>query len=305
MGLFTAMLPKLTPLVRGTSKELDRLLNVAGGAMTTPGFDRFIASFTDFATGALARGTTHLVGFTRALDTGEIGSDLREFLAYARENGPLVGDTLMNLARAVTTLLVAMSDVGVSVLTAVNAFAQLINAIPTSFLSTLLQLYAGFKLVTLGAAALGAVTGSAAAARLGAYFAVMRAAGVSTTLRATAASMTGMQKAAIGLGILAVAAIGVAKLAENARGAPPDVDRLTTSLKRLSETGKFTGELKNTFGDIDGLVKKIGDVGNAAKENEDYVKSFGNSGIKPLDDLRSGAHNLWQDFAKGRIPSPP
>ncbi|MDX3343501.1 hypothetical protein PV409_36690 [Streptomyces sp. ME02-6979.5a] len=299
MGIFTAMLPKLTPLVRGTSKELDRFLNVAAGGMTTPGFDRFMKAFTDFATGALARGTTHLVSFTRALDTGEVGADLREFLAYARENGPLVGDTLMNLARAVTTLLVAMSDVGVSVLTAVNAFAQLVNAIPTSFLSTLIQLYAGFKLVTLGAAAFGAVTGSAAVARLGAYFAIMRAAGVSTTLRATAASMTAMTKASIGLGVLAVAAIGVAKLAENARGAPPDVDRLTTSLKRLAETGKFTGELKNTFGDVDGLVKKIGEIGDAAKENEDYVKSFGNSGIKPLDDLRSGANDLWQDFTKG------
>ncbi|MFE9461718.1 hypothetical protein [Streptomyces californicus] len=299
MGLFGAMLPKLSPLVRGTSKELDRLLNVAAGGMSTPGFDRFMASFTRFATESLARGTTHLVNFTRALNSGEVGADLREFLDYARANGPLVGDTLMNLARAVTTLLVAMSDVGVSVLTAVNVFAQLVNAIPTSFLSTLLQLYAGFKLITLGAAAFGAVTGSAAVARLGAYFAIMRAAGVSTTLRATAASMTAMTKASIGLGVLTVAAIGVAKLAENARGAPPDIDRLTTSLKRLAETGKFTGELKSTFGDVDGLVKKIGELGDAAKENEDYVKSFGNSGIKPLDDLRSGANDLWQDLTKG------
>lgn len=299
MGIFAAMLPKLTPLVRGTSKELDRFLNVAAGGMTTPGFDRFMRSFTEFATQSLARGTTHLTNFTRALNSGEFGKDMREFLDYAKTNAPLVGDTLMNLARAVTTLIVAMSDMGVSVLTAVNAFAQLINAIPTGFLSTLIQLYAGFKLVTLGAAAFGAVTGSAAVARLGAYFAIMRAAGVSTTLRATAASMTAMTKASIGLGVLAVAAIGVAKLAENARGAPPDVDRLTTSLKRLAETGKFTGELKNTFGDVDGLVKKIGEIGDAAKANEKYVESFANSGIKPLDDLRSGANKLWQDFTKG------
>ncbi|MFE4915799.1 hypothetical protein ACFRCX_30305 [Streptomyces sp. NPDC056652] len=299
MGIFGAMLPKLTPLVRGTSAELDRLLNVAAGGMSTPGFDRFVKSFTTFATESLARGTSHLTNFIQTLNTGEVGSDLRKFLDYAKANAPLVGDTLMNLARAATHLLIAASDMGVGVLQVVNVFAQLVNAIPTGFLSTLLQLYAGFKLVTLGAAALGAVTGSAAVARLGAYFAIMRAAGVSTTLRATAASMTGMQKAAVGLGVLAVAAIGVAKLAENARGAPPDVDRLTTSLKRLSETGKFTGELKNTFGDVDGLVKKIGEIGDAAKQNEDYVKSFGNSGIGPLDDLRSKANELWQDFTKG------
>ncbi|MFE3381651.1 hypothetical protein [Streptomyces anulatus] len=299
MGLFRAVLPDLPPLVRGTSKELDRLLNVAAGGMTTPGWDRFVASFTRFATESLARGTTHLVAFTRALNNGEVGEDLREFLDYARANGPLVGETLTNLARAATTLLVAASDMGVGILQLVNIFAQLVASVPPEFLSVLLQLYTGFKLVTLGAAALGAVTGSAAAGRLAAYFAIMRAAGVSTTLRATAASMTGMQKAAVGLGVLTVAAIGVAKLAENARGAPPDVDRLTTSLKRLAETGEFGGELKKTFGDVSGLVDKIGEIGDAAQENEDYVKSFGNSGIGPLDSLRSKANDLWQDFTKG------
>jgi len=127
----------------------------------------------------------------------------------------------------------------------------------------------------------------------------MRAAGVSTTLRATAASMSAMTKASIGLGVLAVAAVGVGKLAEKARGAPPDVDRLTTSLKNLAETGKLTGELKDTFGDLHGLVTKIGEVGKASKESEEYVKSFGDGSVGPLEDLRKGAYNLWSDFTKG------
>lgn len=299
LQLFAAGLPSLTPLVKGASSELDHFMDVAAGGMRTDGFDRFMTSFARFATESLAHGTNLLVRFTQALDTGEIGGDLREFLDYARENGPLVGDTLGNLATAVTHLLVAMSDVGVSVLTVVNAFAQLVNAIPTSLLSTMIQLYAGFKLITLGAAALSAVTGGAAIARLGAYFAIMRAAGVGTTLRATAASMSAMTKASLGLGVLAVAAVGISKLAEKARGAPPDVDRLTTSLKELAESGKFTGELKTTFGDIDGVVKKMGELGDAAKESEEYVKSFGNSGIGPLDDLRRGAHDLWSDLTEG------
>ncbi|MFE1515768.1 hypothetical protein ACFW9I_02865 [[Kitasatospora] papulosa] len=299
LQLFSAALPKFTPLVQGASGELDHFLNVAAGGMRTPGFDRFMATFTRFATESLARGTHALVRFTEAMDTGEIGADLREFLDYARANGPLVGETLGNLASAVTHLLVAMSDMGVSVLGVVNAFAQLVTAIPTGLLSTMLQLYAGFKLITLGAAALGAVTGSAAVARLGAYFAIMRAAGVSTTLRATAASMSAMTKASIGLGVLAVAAVGVSKLAEKARGAPPDVDRLTTSLKNLAETGKLTGELKDTFGDLHGLVTKIGEVGKASKESEEYVKSFGDGSVGPLEDLRKGAYNLWSDFTKG------
>lgn len=299
MGLFRALLPHTTSLVKGTSKELDRLLNVAAGGMTTPGFDRFIKTFTAFATGALARGTTHLTGFIQALDTGEVGADLREFMAYARENGPLVGDTLMNLAKAVINLLVAASDMGVSVLTAVNALAQLVNAIPPEALSAFIQLYAVMKLATLGMAAMGAVAGGAALANVTAFGRSMMFGGVRPAIGGVIQRMSGLQKAAIGLGVLGVAAIGVAKLAENARGAPPDVDRLTTSLKRLAETGEFTGELQKTFGDVSGLVDKIGDIGDAAKANEEYVKSFGNSGIGPLDDLRRGAHNLWQDFAKG------
>ncbi|MFI9194143.1 hypothetical protein ACIG0A_33195 [Streptomyces californicus] len=299
LGLFGALLPHTQGLVKGTSRELDRLLNVAAGGMTTPGFDRFIKSFTEFATGALARGTTHLTGFIRALDTGEVGSDLREFMAYARENGPLVGETLRNLARAVTNLLVAASDMGVSVLTAVNALAQLVNAVPPEVLSTFIQLYAAMKLATLGMAAMGAVAGGAALANVTAFGRSMMFGGVRQAIGGVTQRMSGLQKAAIGLGVLGVVAIGVAKLAENARGAPPDVDRLTTSLKRLHATGEYTGELKDTFGDTAGLVKKIDDIGKAAKENEEYVKSFGNAGIGPLDDLRRSAHNLWQDFTEG------
>ncbi|MFF1916225.1 hypothetical protein ACFVYE_32480 [Streptomyces sp. NPDC058239] len=299
MALFGAMLPRLTPLVKGTSKELDRLLNVAAGGMSTPGFDRFVTSFTRFANESLARGTTGLIKFTQALDTGQIGSSLREFLDYARTNGPLVADTLGNLAQAATHLLVAASDMGVSVLQVVNVFAQLVTAIPTSVLSTMLQLYAAFKLVSLGAAALGAVTGSAAIARLGAYFAVMRAAGVGTTLRATAASMTAMQKAAVGLGALGLVAIGIDKLADKARGAPPDVDRLTTSLKELALTGKMTGELKATFGGFEGLIDSMKkyqiEAGKAKKASEG---AFGFR-IPVLDDVADWFGDKANDISQG------
>ncbi|MGW7283937.1 hypothetical protein ACWGH4_00300 [Streptomyces sp. NPDC054847] len=303
MDLMRAMLPKLTPLVRGASTEFQHMLNVLAGASQAKGFDRFMDRFTEFATDSLAKATSGMVRFSQSMNTGEIGADLRAFLDYARQNAPLVGDTLRELARAGMHLLVAFSDVGVGVLQVINAlatgFADLINAVPPGALTTFLQVAAVMKLVTLSAAALGAVTGGAAAARLGAYFAVMRAAGVGTTLRATAASMSATAKAAVGLGVLAVAAIGIGHLAEKARGAPPDVDRLTTSLKELSETGKFTGELKKTFGDVDGVVDKLGELGKAAKEQEEYVESFGNSGIEVLDDLRRGAHDLWSDFSDG------
>ncbi|MET7713657.1 hypothetical protein [Streptomyces sp. NPDC005407] len=305
MQLFSALLPKTTGLVRGTSKELDHLLNVAAGGMQTPGFDRFMRSFTEFAVSSLAKGTAGIVKFTQALDKGEIGDGLREFLDYARANAPLVGDTLRELAGAAMHLLVAFSDVGVSVLQIVHVFAQLANslldAIPPGALTAFLQVAAVMKLVTLSAAALGAVTGSAAVARLGAYFAVMRAAGVATTLSATAASMSMMTKAALGLGVLAVAAIGISKLAERARGAPPDVDRLTTSLKELAQTGQFTGELKKTFGDLEGFVDKVEMLSKKTQEAQEKAKggATGLGRVPLLDDIGEWIAGNINDMKEG------
>ncbi|WP_052683171.1 hypothetical protein [Streptomyces sp. FxanaA7] len=299
LQLFTAALPKASPMVRGMSDELEHLLDVAAGGMQTPGFDRFVDKLDDTASGALARMTSGLVSFTQAMDTGAINSDVEEFFDFAHEVGPEVADTLSSIARACLHLLVAASDMGVSVLGAVDNVADLINAIPDEALSTFIQAYAALKLLSLGIGLVGSAASAGAVARLAAYFAVMRAAGVGTTLRATAASMTRTQKAAVGLGVLAIAAIGIDRLADSARGAPPDVDRLTTSLKNLSRTGEFTGELKKTFGSVDGLVKKFKQLEQSTKDQEEYVDSFGKHGVGALDDLRRSAYELFDDFRSG------
>ncbi|MFE7237181.1 phage tail protein [Streptomyces sp. NPDC057580] len=297
--LFSALLPKTTGLVKGTSAELDRMMNLIAGGVASPGFDRFMDKLTDMSAHSLRFMIDGVVDLSRSVANFAEGGGFDGFIDTAKSVGPLLGETLANLAKAILNLTAAGGDLGITMLTAANGLAKLVNAVPPGVLSAFLQLYAAMKLLSLGAAAVAAVTGSAAVTRLAAYFAVMRAAGVGPTLQATAASMTTMQKAAVGLGILAVAAIGISKLAEKARGAPPDVDRLTTSLKNLARTGQFTGELQKTFGDVEGLVKKIGELGSAAKDSEEYVKSFGNSGIGPLDDLRRKANGLWQDFTKG------
>ncbi|MCX4606848.1 hypothetical protein OG402_41205 [Streptomyces anulatus] len=279
MGLFRALLPHTTSLVKGTSKELDRLLNVAAGGMTTPGFDRFIKTFTAFATGALARGTTHLTGFIQALDTGEVGADLREFMAYARENGPLVGDTLMNLAKAVITLLVAASDMGVSVLTAVNALAQLVNAIPPEALSAFIQLYAVMKLATLGMTAMGAVAGGAALANVTAFGRSLMFGGVRPAIGGVVQGMSGLQKAAVGLGVLGVVAIGLDMLTDKVRDAPPDVDKMTSSLARFADSGQAAGEMARVFGkDLSGLVDTL-TVMSATGKGADFFAAFEKSPV--------------------------
>lgn len=76
-------------------------------------------------------------------------------------------------------------------------------------------------------------------------------------LRAAFASLGAVAKGSVIVAGLALAAVGIQKLATMARGAPPDVDKLTTSLKTLAVTGKTTGELKNTFGSLDGFAAKL------------------------------------------------
>lgn len=299
MALFGSMLPRLTPLVKGTSKELDRLLNVAAGGMSTPGFDRFVTSFTRFANESLARGTTGLIRFTQALDTGKVGGALHEFLDYARTNGPLVAETFGNLAQAVLHLLVAASDMGVSVLTAANALAKLVNAVPAPALSVFLQLYAALKLVTLGIAAVGAVSGGAAAASLAAFVRSARFGGVGPAITGVVQRMSALQKVAVGLGVLGLVAVGIDKLADKARGAPPDVDRLTTSLKNLALTGKMTGELKATFGDFEGLIgsmKKYTVESDKAKKASEGAFGFR---IPVLDDIADWFGDKANDISQG------
>jgi hypothetical protein len=297
--LFSALLPKTTGLVKGTSVELDRLVTLIAGGVASPGFDKFMTSLTAFSTSTLHAITNGLLDLSRSLGGFAAGGGFDGFVDTAKQVGPLLGETLANLAKAMLNVATAGGGLGITMLTAANALAKLVNAVPPEVLSTLLQLYAAMKLVALGAAAVTAATGGAAAASLAAFVRSARFGGVGPAITGVVQRMTALQKAAVGLGVLGLVVIGISKLAEKARGAPPDVDRLTTSLKNLARTGQFTGELKETFGDVDGLVKKIGELGSAAKDNEEYVKSFGNSGIGPLDDLRSKANSLWQDLTKG------
>ncbi|MFJ6608237.1 hypothetical protein [Streptomyces lydicus] len=297
----SALLPRLTPMVKGAAGQMDRLVAITAGGIASDSFDHLFNSFDTFATGSLHKVTNEFVHLLQVLSgQAPAGSQaLREFMAYARANAPQVADTLKQVASAMLNLLVAAGDMGVGMLQVVSAFAKLVSAIPSGVLSTMLQLYSAFKLVSLGAAALNAVTGSAAVARLGAYFAVMRAAGVGQTLRATVQSMSSMQKAALGLGVLGVAAIGIDKLAEKARGAPPDVDRLTTSLKNLATTGKITGELKDTFGSFKGLIDAMKSYKKEAQGAKEA--SEGNFGfrIPVLDDVASWFADRTNDIVKG------
>lgn len=264
MGLLQATIPKLTPLVKDSSREFEHMLDVIAGASQTPGLDSLIGRLDKFATRTLSDATTGAVGFARSLqslDTGPIGQDYQEFMAYARANGPLVADTVEQIVSALLHLLVASSDVGVSVLQIVNVLAKLVNAVPTGAITALLQLGLALKAVQLAAAGSAAIGAAFTAIRVQGVAAAGAAAGASGALGSLRAAFLGLSRGAqvalagTGIGLLVIA---LASLSNIGKKAPPDVDKMTTSLGRLGRTGKVTGEAARVFGkDLGGLAEAM------------------------------------------------
>ncbi|WP_329126015.1 hypothetical protein [Streptomyces sp. NBC_01353] len=276
MAIFSSLLGKTTPLAKGASREMSRFMTILAGSMETGAFNEFMEDFTVFAVETLARANAGVVRLARGLDSGEIGGNVREFLAYARENGPLVADTLSELFSALMKLVAAASDAGVGMLTVVNAFGQLINAIPTEVLSTLLQVAFAFKAIQLAGLAMGVVgpVMGTMATNTSRFVRAARFGGVASAIAGVTQQLSAMQKASIVLAVLTVAVMAINELAEEAKGAPPDLDKLTTSLKELGKAGQFTGELQKTFGDMKGFVRSVNQLKGATKGLEDGMKVF-------------------------------
>ncbi|MFB7592307.1 hypothetical protein [Streptomyces sp. NPDC056169] len=287
MGIFSRLLDRTRPLAKGAAKEVDRFTTILAGGLETEAFGRFMDDFSVFAVETLARANAGVVRLARGLDTGEIGGNLREFFAYARANGPAVAETIGELGNALLKLLAAASDVGVSMLTVVNTFAKLINAIPTEMLSALLQVAFAFKAIQLAGLAVGAVAPimGTLATNTSRFVRAARFGGVASAIAGVTQQLTLMQRASVVLAVLTVAVMAINHLADEAKGAPPDIDRLTTSLKDLGKAGKFSGELAKTFGDMDGLTKSLGLL-NAQVKAMDEVK-------KVLDFVPAGNAIDW------------
>lgn len=260
LQLFSSMFPKLTPLVKGTSTELNRFVTIAAGGVASPGFDRFMNSFSDFAVDSLKRANDALVRFVATADTGKISGGVAEFMEYARQNGPLVRDTLTKVVEALTNVLSAASNVGPGLLTVVNALAGIVAAVPPGAITVMLQLALAIKAVKIAAAGAAGMTGLTASITA-VQTAAAGATGVVPKLTAAIGALSKTAKVALagtGIGLLV---IGLAKLSEIGQTAPPNVDRLTTSLTRLASTGKVSGEASRVFGkDLDDLYEKVRNI---------------------------------------------
>ncbi|GAA2199951.1 phage tail protein [Streptomyces bangladeshensis] len=276
-----ALLPKLTPAVKGASKELDRFMTILYGGVNSSGFSALSDSFSKFATGALSKANDALVHFMRTMSEGSGKSHLKEFMAYVKEVGPQVGETLANVGRALAHLVAAASETGLGLLSVANAFAKLVNALPTGLLSSLLQFALVMKSVRMAAAGLGATGGGLT--RIAESIGAMRtaAAGATGGLGRLSAAFGALSRGAkLGLvgAALGVLVVGLTQLAKIGKAAPPDVDKLTNSLGRLGETGKVAGEGARVFGkNLEGLydaVRNITDPTTTDKVQQALVKVF-------------------------------
>ncbi|MFE1272063.1 hypothetical protein [Streptomyces sp. NPDC058758] len=264
MSTLQGIFPKLTPTVKGAAEQLDRLMTLAAGGVASPGFDGFMAKVDKWSTGALTRATDGLVRLLRTAETGEMSGGLTEFMAWAREQGPAVSATLQDVGRALLHVLDAGAEVGVGMLSVVQALAQLVAAVPPELITTLLQLAIAIRAVTLAAA--GAAAARTAIAALGTSLVAMRVAAAAAPgpLAAAGAAIATLSRTAklalvgTGIGILALV---IGEIAAAGEEAPIDVDKMTRSLAELGQTGELTGTALAEFGqDFSGLGKTIGEV---------------------------------------------
>src|SRR5690606_7824945 len=249
------------PLVRGTSTQLMRCQELMAGAIQAPGFARFMNRFADFASSTLAKANDAIIRFTRTLDTGQVGGGVAAFMHYARENGPLVRHTLAKIGEALANVLEGAANVGPGLLTVVSALAGLVAAVPPGAITVILQLAVAIKAVAVSAALM-----AAAQVRLAAFTtavtamrtAASGATGVLPRLGAAISALSRTAKIAIagtGIGLLVIA---LTELSQIGSKAPPDVDKLTDSLRKLGASGKVSGEAAKAFGqDLDGLYDSV------------------------------------------------
>lgn len=106
-----------------------------------------------------------------------------------------------------------------------------------------------------------------------------------------------LSMAATGIGL---ALIAIGQLSEMSKSAPPDIDKMTTSLLKLGDTGIVVGELANTLGgNLDGIGTAVDKVAGklSTMEQINNVLSFGQMQQKGITDAKDKINALDESLA--------
>lgn len=353
LDAFEAALPALEEIVRATSTELGEIAADTGRSFASERWAPFFAFVADEAPDALRNlatalgNTTHaaagmwmafdplnddfsqwLVDISGQLDRWATGlgqtEDFQEFLAYVRENGPELAETVGAIGNAFLQIAEAASPVAGPVLDTLEAFADAIAAIADSplgtpimaavtaigFLNTALRLTNTLSLQSFGGPALArAKTIGGAYRGLGAQLQVL--ARNYATAGAASERMAKQNQAAMGqvrtaVGGTAKAAAGVAGIALLASGAADGLGLTNTATLTLA--GSLAGPLGAAAGAAVGyLLDMTGGADDARQAVADLQEQFENAPdmsaqrdiiratreeIEKLEEKRSGLSGL-------------
>lgn len=253
--------PKFTPLVAQTGEELSKLMDRLKVGVNSSAFDRTIEKFNHFAIVTLRKVLDGMTDLGARVAAFGAGGGFDAFLGYAREHGPIVADTLKNLAIALGNILSASSGLGSVMLGIVNGLSQLLAAVPPGLITVLANLAAALSLIRFEYgiyALMGAGIASLATQLTALGLTAPAVARVSLALR-------GLQGAVGVVAVLFTLKTAVDMVSAAFAPAPPKVDKLAASLQKFQQDGKATGEAARLFGeDLRGLgedVKRLAEDG--------------------------------------------
>lgn len=261
------LLIRMTDSFGGWSKHMTEKLNQA------------------FASGslqaAISKAGDTIVNFFRRIANNP---EFRTFLDRMKSNGPAIAKTFGDIANALMKVVNALSPISGVVMKVVDAFAKFIDAIPTIFLEAFIIKLFIFKTALMVTGLIKSLVTSLGALKM-ALIALQgptqMAAALGPRLAALGASGPAIRRMAVSLGIFAKVGLALAGLyftftlinagADKLFGTqPPNVDKLTASLKEFNRTGKLSGEASRVFKaswsqSVDGMDKKFGGLQAAIK----------------------------------------
>lgn len=262
------LLPHLSPEVESFSGQLERMMDVAGGAISTPGFDAVSDKVAELTDQQLDDFTDQVIHLLRVVSEGDADAGaIGAILTYFRENGPAAREAVDAIGDAVGTLAEGAAQAGPTLLTLITAAARLVAALPPELVAIILQTATALKLLQLagvGAAAMAGGITRVRAAITGLAATAAAAGGGLAGLRAAFLALGTAAKASVVVAGIAVAAIAISKLMNLGREAPPNIDRLTTSLGKLGKSGNVSGELSRLGDGMDDLFDKVRNITDPA-----------------------------------------
>ncbi|MEU5742077.1 hypothetical protein ABZ784_29300 [Streptomyces tendae] len=298
------VIPKLSPEVEAFSGSFDRLMNVAGGAVSTPGFDAFADRVGELTQAKVDDFTDQIIHLLRVVSQGDADAGaVGQILAYFRENGPEAREAVDAIGDAVVTLAQGAAQAGPTMLTLVTAAARLVSALPPELVAIILQTATALKLLQLagaGSAVLAAGIGRARTAILGLSAASAAAGGGLAGLRAAFLALGTAAKASVVLAGIGLVVYALHELSSVGKDAPADLDKVTSSLKRFGATGKLTGESARVFGEdfskLSDSLQKVVDPKGLDQFQQSVVSFFGTDST-PIKDAKENIDDFDQGLA--------